>query len=118
MEVNYSQIVYKNSPDKSTSSGIALPSLTPQMVNSLVEKKKRRVERCYEMARIDNPYFSGKMVVKVGIAGRRVDASVMKNELTPNLAACVVRAIKSIAPPPNDGQLVEIAKEYEFKISD
>jgi outer membrane biosynthesis protein TonB len=74
---------------------------------------------CYDIARVKDPNLKGKLTVNVNVNvnGNKVDAAIVKNELTPALAACVIRAIKSIKPPPNTGDPMAIEKELEFKIS-
>ena len=89
--------------------------LRPRTVDKLVEAKSSRIRNCYDMARITDPYLEGTLELIIGISGDNVRVTVKKNELTTYLAACVTRVIKSIEPTPNNGTLVEILKEFEFK---
>lgn len=93
-------------------------SLSPQKVDRLVDAESSRIQNCYDMARISAPTLSGQLELVVGMAGEKVQVSVQKNELTPYLASCVERVILSITPPPNDGTLVEILKEFNFRTAE
>jgi hypothetical protein len=90
--------------------------LTPSDINRLVSEKDRRIQQCYEMAMIQSPDLEGTMVLHIGVAGEDVQAKVIRNDLSPGLANCVVRVMKSLVPPPNTGELVEIEKSYDFTL--
>lgn len=101
-------------PSESLSSPNPLPPLAPVTVNGLLEDQMGRVKRCYELARATSPGLEGVLRLLVSVEGSRVNATILQNELTPALANCVLRAVRNIRPPPNDGRLVEIEKEYSF----
>jgi hypothetical protein len=92
--------------------------LMPQRIDRLVDAKSKRIQNCYDMARLAEPGMEGTLVLVVGMAGTEVQVKVQKNETTAYLASCVQRVIRSIKPPPNDGTLVEILKEFEFRTAD
>ncbi len=89
--------------------------LQPERIDRLLDSKSKRIQNCYDMARLADPKMEGSLVLVVGMAGDKVQVSVRRNETTEYLASCVKRVIKSIKPPPNDGTLVEILKEFEFR---
>ncbi len=101
-------------PSESAASPTPLPPLAPVLVNGLLEDQMGRVKSCYDVARAKSPGLEGVLRLLVRVEGSRVNATVVQNDLSPTLASCVLRAVRSINPPPNDGRLVEIEKEYTF----
>lgn len=108
-------------PEESAPSGPAadddasLSPLTPVAINRLLESRHGRVMTCYDLARAKNPELEGILELKVGMAGNSVEVTVTGGNVSEFLSNCIIRVIKSISVPPNDGTLVEILKEYEFR---
>lgn len=94
---------------------VVLSPLTPVAVNSLLNARRGRIMSCYDIARANNPELAGILELKVGMADTAVEVAVTGGNVSKILSACVIRVIKSISVPPNDGTLVEILKEYEFR---
>ncbi|MBN2717778.1 MAG: protein kinase [Deltaproteobacteria bacterium] len=93
----------------------ALSPLTPTEVNRLVETRHKKVMTCYDIARAKTPGLEGILELKVGMAGSTVEVTVTGGNISGFLSTCVTQVIRSITVPPNDGTLVEILKEYEFR---
>ncbi|MBN2343009.1 MAG: serine/threonine protein kinase [Deltaproteobacteria bacterium] len=109
-----------SSPDepaegRSQTADANLSPLTPSAVNRLLEARRGKVATCYDLARAKTPELAGVLELKVGMAGSSVDVTVTGGNVSGDLPACVIRVIKAISVPPNDGTLVEILKEYEFR---
>lgn len=92
-----------------------LSPLTPVAINRLLEARHGKVMTCYDIARAKMPDLAGVLELKVGMAGSTVNVTVTGGNVTGYLSNCIIRIIKSISVPPNDGTLVEILKEYEFR---
>ncbi|MBN2527306.1 MAG: protein kinase [Deltaproteobacteria bacterium] len=93
----------------------SLSPLTPVAINRLLEARHGKVMTCYDIARAKDPEVKGILELKVGMAGNVVDVTVTGGNVSGFLSQCIIRVIKSTTVPPNDGTLVEILKEYEFR---
>ncbi len=94
---------------------LAPVTLTPDDVDQLVESKSPAIEACYEKARNLQPDIGGKLVVKVTISDNRIWAMVTENELSLEMGTCVVKAIRTIRPPPTTNSTT-ILKEILFRV--
>ena len=90
--------------------------MTADGVDQLVESRSREIERCYDESRKVQPELSGKLIIKVTVAGPRIRATIHTNELNPEIGGCVLRAIRTITPPENTGEPVTILKEILFRV--
>jgi serine/threonine protein kinase len=105
----------ESAPSGPASDDASLSPLTPVAINRLLESRHGRVMTCYDLARAKTPELAGILELKVGMAGNSVDVTVTGGNVSGFLSNCIIRVIKSISVPPNDGTLVEILKEYEFR---
>lgn len=88
--------------------------LSAQEVAKVVNRRIGAIKGCYERALRRNPNLEGKITVRFTVAGsgKVTAANVTQNELSPDVAECIISSFKSFRFPPPDGGSATF--EYPF----
>ncbi len=90
--------------------------LDSKEVNRIIGQKMAAVKGCYERALRRNPSLKGKLVIRFTISGsgKVTFAVAVENDLTPEVAQCVVDAFKRFRFPEPEGGSLTMESPFMF----
>ncbi len=95
-------------------------SLDENNLRSVLRRRQRDIERCYERGLAQNPQLRGRLVIQftVGEGGRVTDARLRENSVSDSVGTCIVGQVRRWRFDEPQGGSVTVRRPYILEPSD